>query len=66
MIVEGNRGYDLSTISYAEEKKRFSFWGWGGGVAPPPNGWKVREKKANTINMIFWKCYQNPLGQLLR
>ena len=34
---------------------------WGG------NRKKIREKKtANAIKMIFYWCYQNPLGQLLK
>ena len=33
----------------------------------PPNCRKIRKKKlAKAINMIFCKCYQNCLGQLLR
>ena len=36
------------------------------GVPPPPNRRINREKKANAINMNFWKSYQNPLGQLLK
>ena len=32
-----------------------------GGGTTPTNCRKIREKTANSINMIFCKCYQNPL-----
>ena len=32
-------------------------------MASAPNRGKIREKTANAINMNFFKCYQNPLGQ---
>ena len=32
----------------------------------PLNRIKSKEKTANSINMIFCKCYQNRLGQLLK
>ena len=37
-----------------------------GGMVPPLNRRKISEKKANATNMIFRKCHQNPLGQLLK
>ena len=38
---------------------------WG-RVPAPLNVKKLARKTANAINVIFCKCYQNPLGQLLQ
>ena len=39
---------------------------WGGWYHPP-NREKIRKKKtAYAIKIIFYKCHQNPLGQLLK
>ena len=38
---------------------------WGGGTTPLTEK-KFVKKTANAIKMIFHKCYQNPLRQLLK
>ena len=38
---------------------------WGGGTTPLTEN-KFVKKKANAIRIIFHKCYQNPLRQLLK
>ena len=40
----------------------------GGGdcTTTPPNHRKICEKTAKSIKVSFCKCYENPLGQLLK
>ena len=37
-----------------------------GGCYQPPNRIKNVKKTANAINMNFYKCYENPLAQILK